>query len=573
MTEGKGLPWKNTLWRGAALLGGAALLSKLIGTLQKVPLQNLAGDEAFGIYSAVYALAMMWITLASAGVPVAVSVLVAEQTALGNEREARRIVAYSLGLIGISGLAVCVLMVAGAERFALWMGIESAAPAIRMSAMALLFAPFTAVLRGARQGQMQMLQPALSQLIEQTARVAFMVVALLWAVQAAWSPASTAAAVHGGLAIGAAAGLLVMLWRSRDWWSAVPEMKTGSLEQETGADRQAEEPESEYAVGITASKQGAGGLEQAGGRTLLRRIAKVAIPVAFASAIVPLIALIDAFTLPRLLREGSTLSEAMVQFGVYNRGTALLQLVIVAAAGAAAALVPALTAARVGEGSAALASRLGSAQRLAWWLGSAAAAGLALLAAPINVTLFADDRGTAAIAIMALAALGGTLQAVSAAQLQALGEHRAPALNLAAAALLKLLLNLALAPAFGIAGASAAMAAAYAAAAALNARALRRRVALPAPQLAQAGRSVAALASMAAAVALAAPLLGAATGAWPARLSAAGVALPCALLGAAVFALALPAWRAVQPQQWRALPGLAAGNRLDRLLLRLYTKK
>src|SRR5262249_23523992 len=76
---------KQALWKGAALLGGAALLSKLIGTLQKIPLQNMAGDETFGLYSAVYALAIMWMTLAAAGVPVAVSVLVSERVAIGDE--------------------------------------------------------------------------------------------------------------------------------------------------------------------------------------------------------------------------------------------------------------------------------------------------------------------------------------------------------------------------------------------------------------------------------------------------------------------------------------------------------
>jgi O-antigen/teichoic acid export membrane protein len=202
---------KKALWHGAALLGGAALLSKLIGTLQKIPLQNMAGDEVFGLYSAVYALAVMWMTLASAGNPVAVSVLVAERKAHGDEQGAQRILRWSLGLLSLSGLLMFGLLWLGADWFALWMGLESAAPAIRMSSLALLFSPATAVLRGYQQGKMQMLRPAVSQLAEQIARVAFMLAALFWAVQAAWSPSSTAAAVHGGLAAGAAAGLLANL--------------------------------------------------------------------------------------------------------------------------------------------------------------------------------------------------------------------------------------------------------------------------------------------------------------------------------------------------------------------------
>lgn len=551
----------RALWRGAALLGGAALLTKLIGTLQKIPLQNVAGDETFGLYSAVYALAVMWMTLAAAGVPIAVSVLVAERVAVGDEHGASRVMRWSLALLGTSGLVMFALLCLGAERFADWMGVEEAASAIRMSSVALLFAPATAVLRGYRQGRMEMLQPAVSQIAEQVARVACMLIMLFYAVHAAWSPSATAAAVHGGLGAGAAAGLIAMLWQS-EWRklrpfvirrksAAVVSGETDSAADGAGA-RKIHYPESR--------------------KQLLKRIALVAIPVALASVVAPLFGLIDAFSIPRLLDKhgGEASAFSLSAFGVYNRGIALNQLVIMAAAGAAAALVPALTAARARGDDAELAGRATFAMRIAWWFGSAAAVGLAILAGPINVSLFSDDSGTAAMAIIAIAAAGGTLQAVSSALLQGLGDLRSPAVNLAAAAVLKLALNAALVPAHGIRGAAAAMAAAYAAAALLNALSLRQRVRLPAPRLGVAWRSAASLAAMAAAVAVFALALGALTGALPARAAALLAALPGIALGAAVFAAALVAFGALAPGEWRALPGLS-GTRLDRWLDRVPT--
>lgn len=551
----------RALWRGAALLGGAALLSKLIGTLQKIPLQNVAGDETFGLYSAVYALAVMWMTLAAAGVPVAVSVLVAERVAVGDRDGASRVMRWSLALLGTSGLVMFALLCLGAERFADWMGVEEAASAIRMSSVALLFAPATAVLRGYRQGRMEMLQPAVSQIAEQVARVAFMLAMLFYAVHAAWSPSATAAAVHGGLGAGAAAGLLAMLWQT-EWRNrrsfvikrksaGVAPGETDSAAEGAGA-RKIRYPESR--------------------KQLLKRIAAVAIPVALASVVAPLFGLIDAFSIPRLLDKhgGEASAFSLAAFGVYNRGVALNQLVIMAAAGAAAALVPALTAARARGDDAELAGRAAFAMRTAWWFGTAAAIGLAILAGPINVSLFSDDSGTAAMAIIAIAAAGGTLQAVSSALLQGLGDMRSPAVNLAAAAVLKLALNAALVPAHGIRGAAAAMAAAYAAAALLNALSLRQRVRLPAPRLTVAWRSAASLAAMAAAVAVFALALGALTGALPARAAALLTALPGIALGAAVFAAALVAFGALAPGEWRALPGLS-GTRLDRWLDRVPT--
>ncbi|WP_256762271.1 polysaccharide biosynthesis protein [Cohnella sp. WQ 127256] len=549
---------EKAVWQGAALLGGAALLSKLIGTLQKIPLQNMAGDEVFGLYSAVYALAVMWMTLASAGIPVAVSVLVAERSANGDEQGAQRVLKWATVLLGISGLLMFGILWLGADTFAHWMGLESASSAIRMSSLALLFAPLTAVLRGYHQGKMQMLRPAISQLTEQVARVSFMLIALVWALDSMWSPSATAAAVHGGLASGAIAGLVAMLWY------------TGSrrnkplIIRSTGARKTFVKHEASgksiRIVRITETR-----------RALFKRILTVAIPIAIASIVAPLFGLIDAFSIPRLLQqEDVEASWSLAQYGVYNRGVALLQLVIMAAAGAASALVPALTAARARGDEEAFASRALFALRLAWWIGCASAIGLALLALPINKALFADGSGTAAMAIIAFAAVGGTLQAVSAALLQGMGDLRSPAVNLAAAALLKLTLNAVLVPAYGINGAAAAMALAFAAAAVLNALSLRQRAQLPAPRVSLAWRSTAALAAMAAAVALLTLGLGALTTALPTRFAALLVALLGVVIGAAVFAAALVALGAVAPQQWRELPGIS-GSRIDTWLLRIHS--
>ncbi|WP_219643900.1 oligosaccharide flippase family protein [Cohnella sp. CFH 77786] len=550
-------PSGKRILQGAALLGGAALVSKLIGTVQKIPLQNYAGDEVFGLYSAVYALAVMWMTLAAAGVPTAVSALVAEREAEGDESGAQRIVRWSLGLLCASGLAAFAALQFGAPLFADWMGAQGAEAAIRTSSIALLVAPATAVLRGYRQGQMRMLRPAVSQVADQTARVAFMLVMLAWAVSSGWSAPAVAAAVHGGLAAGAVAGLAAMLWpeRSRkDEGVWIP----GSGAKKTFSANPGERPT--RIVFLPESR-----------KALVRSIIGVALPVAAASVVAPLFGLIDAFTIPRLLQqEGADPAQSLALFGVYNRGIALLQLVLMGAAGAAAALVPALTASRARGGDAAdAADKAANALRWAWWLGGAAAIGLALLASPIDVALFADDAGSLAIALLAPAAVFGTVQAVSGGLLQGRGDLRSPAVNLAVAAVFKLALNALLVPAYGITGAAAGMVGAYAAAALLNALSLRQKLAVPSVRLAAAWRPAAALAVMAAAVAAAALTLGALTHGLPARAGALLTALPGVAVGAAVFAGALIAAGAVGPRQWRELPGCAAGSRMDAWLTRL----
>jgi O-antigen/teichoic acid export membrane protein len=545
----------SAMLKGAALLGGAALVSKLIGTLQKIPLQNIAGDEVFGLYSAVYALAIMWMTLAVSGIPTAVSVLVAEKEAMGDKFGARRVAKWSFGLLCITGLLAFGVLQAGAPWFADLLGAPAAAQAVRASSYALLVAPATAVLRGYWQGRMHMGRPAVSQIAEQTARVVFMLILLVVSVRVGWNAPQTTAWLHGGLTAGGIAGLAVMLWPRRRrvlWVPTLKEKRDASGMRETlGASRIVQLPET--------------------GARLIRRIAGVALPVAAAALVVPLFGLIDAFTIPRLLQQdGASVSGSLAQFGLYNRGIALLQLVLMAASGVAAAIVPAMARERLQGDDAGSVERVALALRMAWWIGGAAAIGLAILAAPIDIALYADDAGSRTMVWLAPAVLFGTVQAVSGGLLQGRGDLRAPAVNLASAAIFKMALNVLLVPAYGISGAAFGMVAAYAAATLLNALSLRQRFALPGAGWSGFWRSALALAVMAASVKLTEQLLAFVLQGLPVRAKALLITLPGVGIGVVAVTAALVALGAVHPQHWRVLPGCGAGQRMDRWLSKLH---
>ena len=60
----------------------------------------------------------------------------------------------------------------------------------------------------------------------------------------------------------------------------------------------------------------------------IKTLLMYAIPVCLGSLAVPLMNLVDTFTVPRLLRgEGLDELQSMVSFGIYNRGLPLVQLV------------------------------------------------------------------------------------------------------------------------------------------------------------------------------------------------------------------------------------------------------
>ena len=71
----------RTFVRGAAILGAAGVICKIIGAVYRIPLTNLIGAEAMGIYSKAYMIYSLLLVLTASGIPAAVSKLVAEYAA------------------------------------------------------------------------------------------------------------------------------------------------------------------------------------------------------------------------------------------------------------------------------------------------------------------------------------------------------------------------------------------------------------------------------------------------------------------------------------------------------------
>ncbi|WP_340015155.1 polysaccharide biosynthesis protein [Paenibacillus sp. FSL K6-1318] len=571
----------SRLLQGAFVLGLAAIISKIIGAFQKIPLQNLGGDGVFGIYNTVYPLYMLIITLAAAGLPLAVSKFVAEQNALGRPDESRRIIRLSSLLLGGIGIIMALLMYAGAPLIAELIGNRHVVPSIRAASWALLFVPVMTGLRGYFQGLQQMVPTAVSQVVEQTIRVTVMIVLLLWLMRRDASLESIAAGAMMGSVAGGMVGLLVMLGYMVRHRREDREVVTGQLNsewsrrgEEVGADRH----ERQEHRPVTLQKKTASAIHPALGERSrsngewIRTLLMYAIPVCLGSLAVPLMNLVDTFTVPRLLRgEGLDELQSMVSFGIYNRGLPLVQLVTMLATSLSVLFIPAMAEARLKGGPEAVRQQAGLALRWFWLIGLAASAGLAVLAEPINRMLYGDAAGTEALRYMALTAAGSTVSIIAAALLQGLGAVRAPAFSMLAAAGVKALLNVMLVPALGISGAALAGAVAYMLAAGLNVALLARLVALrPAPGavLAKPALVIAAMSLAAVGTAWAAEaVLGGMGIAADRRLAAMGVSLLGIAAGSAVFLLAAARTGLLTAAELAVVPKL--GPRLAKLLRRL----
>ncbi|MBQ7859585.1 MAG: oligosaccharide flippase family protein [Faecalibacterium sp.] len=165
--------------KNAAVLTGSGLVLRLAGMLFRVYLAGALGSEGLGLYQLILAFYSVFITLATSGVSVAATRLVAEE--LGRSMAAARAVVRRL-----CAVALALGCAAGAAQFGLaglaarwWLGDTRATASIRTLAFSLPFMALAAVLRGAFLALRRVGPNVVSQLVEQGFRIA----AVFWLLQ------------------------------------------------------------------------------------------------------------------------------------------------------------------------------------------------------------------------------------------------------------------------------------------------------------------------------------------------------------------------------------------------------
>ncbi len=278
------------LYQGTVVLAVASVTSRLLGLAYRIPLARLIGDEGFGLYTAGYSLYALILALSTSGVNVAVSKLVAEKTAAGDEVAADRTFRISLVLLLLTGL-VAAVGVALAAAFLVDVSVHD--PRAYYSVIALAPALFLVALetayRGYFQGRRLMAASGLSQVIEQVARVAF-ALGLAYLLL----PRGLAFAA-GGAAAGAAIGALFgLVWLRSAYLKAVGRKpgKAASFRLR-------------LRLGPWAAVR----------RTALRVLA-LAIPVSVAGLAVALMGVVDTFLVPaRLQGLGLSVERSIALYG------------------------------------------------------------------------------------------------------------------------------------------------------------------------------------------------------------------------------------------------------------------
>ncbi len=525
----------QSLLKGTLVLTVAGIVVKIIGSLNWVILSRVLGGEGMGLYQMAYPLYFLALSVSSAGIPVAISIITAERVAARDYRGARRVFRVSLLLLAATGLIFSLLLFFGAswliqERFIrdprAYYSLVALAPAI-------FFVTILSSFRGFLQGWQFMTPTAVSQIAEQVVRVVTM---LVFATLLAGRGIEYAAAgATFGAAPGAVAGLLIILFY---YWRHRAELTPQPAPEDT-------------LVG------------QSGGE-IVRRIFRLSVPISVSSVMLPVVANLDLFIVPlRLEAAGYTVEAATELFG-YLTGMAvpLVNLATVLTGSLATSIVPAVSEAHSLGAHDRLHRRTAAGFRLANFVTVPAFVGVWVLAEPLSMMLYHAPQAAPAVRALSFAVVLLGIHQVSTGVLQGLGRTFIPVKNMTISAAAKVALNWTLTanPALGIVGAAWATVADIGIAALLNMYYVRRYTGFTSDYAALAKSAVAAVVMGGAVYAVHTFLAIAARSNNLATLAAIGV-------GVGVYGIGMLAVGAIGEGDIKMIPGVGAP--LVRLLRRL----
>ncbi len=469
---------RKSLVKGAAILAAAGLANRFLGAVSRIALPTLIGDEGVGLYQMAYPVYGVFLVVSTAGIPVAVSKLVAEQTARNNPAGALKILKVATAILFLTGTFFSAALALGAGPIARYVARDArAALAIVAVSPAVLILSVTSAFRGYFQGLQNMGPSALSQVSEQVVRVSTMI-GLAWLLLPRGVEFSAAGANLGAV-LGGAAGFLVLLvayfrlqhvpgsWRVT--WSQVR-----AVFAQTGRGRGAD---AEWGEGLRDSEN-----YMRSTLALTRRIFDLSLPVVLAAAIMPLMQFLDIAIVPlRLAAAGFSPDEITRLFGrLTGMAQPLMYFPTLVTAAVAASAVPAISEALARRDRGTLSGRAQEAIRLGFLFALPSAVGLFIFAREFSIMLRWPAEVEVPLRALAFGTVFLALQQISSGILQGLGAVTVPVRNLAKGAVAKLVVSFVLTgmPAYGIRGAALGTVAAFAVAGLLNVATLVRMLGL-----------------------------------------------------------------------------------------------
>ncbi|MGE7715556.1 putative polysaccharide biosynthesis protein [Priestia megaterium] len=416
----------SKLLRGTFVLTLGTYVSRILGMIYLFPFAILVGTVGGALFGYGYNQYAIYLSIATAGMPMAVSKFVSKYNALGDYYTSRRMYRAGMKLMLVTGILAFLLLYSLAPVMSritlggsdLNNSLEDVVMVMRMVSVALIVVPMMSLMRGFFQGHQSMGPTAVSQVVEQLVRVVFLLASTYIVIKV----------VHGSLAlavgfatmgafVGALAGLAVLIWY---WKKRKPYLDKMVKEQTVTPTRIS-----------TVS--------------IFKELLTYSLPYVFVSLAIPLYQYVDQFTFNRAMVAAGQKEIAESMNGIVQSYVPKLVMIPVSLATAfGLTLVPTITRSFVNKDYNVLQKQIDQTYQTIMFLVLPASVGLMALAGPAYTFFFgtdASDAGGNVLLYYAPVALLFSFFTVNGAILQGINKQKYAVLSLLFGLIVKIVVN------------------------------------------------------------------------------------------------------------------------------------
>ena len=405
---------KNIVFNGVIILTLSNLLIKTIGLLFKIPITNIIGDEGMGYFNSAYRIYIWFYMISTAGLPIALSIMISESRTKGNIREVKKIYKITMILFIIIGFSGMAIMMIGSKLFAAIIDLNAVYMCIISIAPTIFFICVSSAIRGFFQGYQNMLPTAVSQIIEATGKLSLGIILAIYAVNKGYALPMVAAYSISGLTIGAGAGMMFLLaakWRFKE-------------------DKINLENKSEQNVRASIN--------------LIMTLVKLAVPITVSASVMSLTDFIDVAIIMRRLQDiGYTEQSAAAMYGNYSAlAVSMFNMPPALIYPISYSIIPLISSTLAAGATEKAVNIMKNAIKVVAIIAFPTALGLSVLAKPILSLFFRTSSAETAaplLSVLALSVFFIGMLSVTNAILQANGYERKPIISIISGAVVKVI--------------------------------------------------------------------------------------------------------------------------------------
>ncbi len=399
---------KRQLMSGVAIMTVSTAIVKIIGLLYKIPMLRLLSEEGMAYFNSAYNIYVMFYMISTAGLPVAISILVSENRVHGYYKNIKKIYRIALALFMVIGTAGMLCMLLLSKPLAALIEMDDSAYCIVAIAPTLLFVCISSAVRGYFQGHQIMVHTGVSQIIEALSKVAVGLLFAYYAIKRGYDLPMVAALGVLGLTVGVALSALYLLLSKLIFEARHAKSDLLRLPHTDPSGR------------------------------IMSRLVKIAVPITLSSSVMGVTRIVDtALIASRLQSAGFSEELATRMYGAYSTlAVPMYNLPPAIISGISLSLVPMLTSAIEARNKEKEKMVLSSSLRICALFAMPCAVGIAMFSRPILEMLFAGqdwaiDTAAPLLSILGISVLFAGMMTVTNSVLQAYGQERKPIISMA----------------------------------------------------------------------------------------------------------------------------------------------